>query len=282
MRHSVFRLTILACLAVAGLSANMAAIAAPVVVGGFTIEPYVNGIGVISGMTIGPDRKLYAVDYSGRVLRIEDDRSITILATGVPYINGIAFTSNGRLFVAGGLQQAVYEVTSGAINVFATTGLSYPTSIAARGDRLFVSNSGNGTISRVKLDGSVKVVLGGFSVPNGPFGLSVKAGKMYFIDHGTGGVYSWSFTGTPRLLTSVTAFGGTFTGSGFEKRLFITDTEIGDLMSLDSNGALTVFASGFSAKVTPPAIGPNGIAFNGTNRLYVGDGNSIYLIRRSN
>lgn len=268
----------LAILAVGIMAGPVAANAAPIVMSGYDIQAYATGMGALAGMTIGPDGKVYVADNAGgRVLRIESDGSVTLMASGIPFPNGITFTNNGRLFVASGGGQAIYEVTGGTTSVF-VSGLSFPTSVAALGNDLYASNSGNGTISRVQLDGSVSQVLAGLSAPNGPFGISFgPSGSMYFIDHATGGVYSYDFAGDPQLLANVSGFGGTFTNFGFSDQLFATDVVAGNLMLIDLNGGASVFASGFSAKVSPPAIGPNGVAYNGSV-MYVGDGDTIYRI----
>jgi hypothetical protein len=257
----------------------VAASATPVVENGYSIETYATGIGAVSGMTMGPDGNLYAVDNAGgRVLQIASNGAVTVVASGIPYANGITFNSSGQLFVASGGQQAVYEVAGGTASVFAGTGPgSYPTSVAALGNALYVSNSGNGTISRIDSDGSVHPVLGGLSAPNGPFGISFdQTGTMHFIDHGSGGVYSYDLTNSPQLLYTVSSLGGTFTATGFNDQLFVTDVNLGDLLVLDGSGA-SIFASGFSAKGTPPAIGPNGIAYDGSV-MFVGDGDTVYEI----
>ena len=270
-----------------GLSALMLSFAslanaAPVVTAGYDIQLYATGLGAIAGMQIGPDGMVYAVDNAGgRVLRVENNGTVTQVASGIPYPNGITFTSSGRLFVASGGGQAVYEVANGAATVFANMGASaYPTSVAALGKTLYVSNSGNGTISRVNMDGSVQVALSGFSSPSGPMGLSFdQFGKMHVMDHATGGVYSYDFKRPAKLVATVTASGGTFTGTGFKNRLFFTDVNLGYLLWLGDRGT-TVFASGFAAKSSPPYIGPNGVAYDGRNKLYVGDAGSIYVITR--
>lgn len=186
------------------------------------------------------------------------------------------------MFVASGGGQAVYEVANGAATVFANMGAgAYPTSVAALGNTLYVSNSGNGTISRVQMDGSVQVALTGYSNSGGPYGLSFdRSRRMYFLDHATGGVYSYDFKRPPKLLATATAWGGTFTGIGFRNRLFFTDVNTGYLQVV-ADGATTVFASGFAAKNNPPYIGPNGIAYDGRGKFYVADADSIYVITRA-
>jgi hypothetical protein len=141
---------------------------------------------------------------------------------------------------------------------------------------LFVSNSGNGSISRVEMDASSAVVLQGVG---NPYGLSLdSANTLRFIDHATGAVYGWAFSGAPALLGSISPYGGTYTASGFSNELYITDVVRGELLVRDSMGGIRVFASGFIGKETPPVIGPNGLAYDGCCKLYVADGDSIYVI----
>ena len=270
---------LLAVLAIVSTVLPVAASAAPTVASGYTIEAYASGVGAVSGLTLGPDGLLYAADHNGRILRIDGNGTVTVIASGVPYLNGITFTSSGRLFTAAGGSQAIFEVAGGVISPFAAMGAStFPTSVTARGDVLYVSNSGNGTISRVLLDGSVQQILGGFSVPRGPMGISFDdVGVMHFIDHATGRVHAWDLVSSPTLLYSVSPLGGTFTAQGFGGRLFVTDTEAGTLLRIDSAGVAGVFASGFIGKSGAPFIGPNGIAYDG-EVMFVDDGDTIYRI----
>jgi hypothetical protein len=100
---------------------------------------------------------------------------------------------------------------------------------------------------------------------------------MYFINLATGGVYSYHFANSPSVVANVTPGGGTFTGFGFNNQLFVTDVAAGNLMVLGTGGSMSVFASGFAGYAHAPAIGPNGVAFDGS-ALYVGDGDTIYRI----
>jgi hypothetical protein len=78
-------------------------------------------------------------------------------------------------------------------------------------------------------------------------------GTMYFVDHGTGGVYSADEMGDTSYIDSVTPLGGSFTGIGFGGELFVSDVNTGELLHL-VDGNFSVFASGFAAKESPPAI----------------------------
>lgn len=270
-------------LAVAVLAAACEQNQPPTVPDGYQSELYAENLGAVWGIAIGPDGRVYAVDNEGgRVMKVDPDGTAGKVAGGIPDPRGIAFTDSKRMFVASGSNHAVYEIVDGKPKLFVSLSLnSLPSSIAALGNTLYVSNAGNGTIYEIGLDGNVKTELVGFSAPNGPHGLSFDdAGDMHFVDHATGGVYEYDFVRNPVLLATVTDFGGTFTGTGFNGRLFVTDVELGNLLRVESSGGTTVFADGFSGNGTPPTVGPNGIAYDGADRLYVGDGDAIFLISR--
>ena len=250
----------------------------PTVLPGYQIDQYLTGVGATTGVTIAPDGALWVADYQGgRLLRSTSRNAFTVASSGIPYVEGVAFTASGRIFAASstGPSSTIYEIVNGVAQPFAT-GFSYPTSIAAKGDELFVSNSGNGTISKVSMAGVVQPVLAGVG---NPFGVSFDAaGKLFFIDSAGGAVYSYDFAGSPVGVSSVTPYGGTFTGQGFGGRLFFTDTGAGSLYWLPDGSSRVVFGTGFAGKTSPPAIGPQGIAFDGQNALYVGDGNAVWRI----
>jgi hypothetical protein len=144
-----------------------------------------------------------------------------------------------------------------------------------------VSNSGDGSISRINESGISSTFLGGFSTPHGPYGLSFDAsGNMYFVDHGSGAIYSSDLIGNTQVLGSVSSLGGTFTGIGFDNSLFVTDVNAGGIYTIDNYG-MNEFASGFEGKNNSPIIGPNDFIFDGANSLYVGDGDNIWRITRA-
>lgn len=272
------------CGALVLLFTSSVAVAVPLVSAGYEVSLFASGMGATAGMRAGADGNLYVADYGGgRVLSVNSSGATSVLATGVSFVTDVAMTDSGRLFATssiGGTSALVEILAGGATSTFAT-GFSFPTSVAASGNTLYVANSGAGTISRVNADGTTQTAVSGLSAPNGPFGLTFDAsGNLYFIDHGTGGVYRYDFAGTPTLVTSVSSLGGTFLGFGFDGDLFITDVNVGTLYRLRADGTKEVFASGFAAKGTPPVIGPQGVAYFGGDDLFVADGDSIWRISR--
>lgn len=253
----------------------------------YSISLFVTGAGAVDGMAFSNSGDLYFTDYQGwRILKVSSPFSsgtstYSVYATGISYPTDVAFSSDGRLLVTSSTTSSsnVLQIAQdGSASVFAT-GFSYPTSIASYGNNLFVSNSGNGTISKVYLNGNVSGFLSGFSSPNGPYGNSFDpAGNLYFTDHGTGQIYRSDQSGNVQLLGAVSPFGATFTGFGLGGNLFVSDVLQGKVYRLDGSGNLSLFASGFVGKYSPPVIGPTDIAFDGAGNMYIGDGASIWKV----
>jgi hypothetical protein len=155
------------------LFVTRSAAAVTVIAEGYVVDLYASGIGAITDVTIGNDGAIYAADYGGgRILRIDAQNSVSVLSTGLTYITGLATTDNGRFFagVSGGASGSIYEIFgNGSYNTIAS-GFLYPTSLEAKGNDLYISNSGDGTISKVASNSKVSTFISGFSAPYGPYG----------------------------------------------------------------------------------------------------------------
>lgn len=261
----------------------VSSIAVPFVPEGYSVELYASGMGAVTGMAMSADGDLYVADYAGgRILKVTGTNSYQVFISGLQTVNDLTFSSDGSLFYDSSHvgSNFIYQADTDGNSSFFTSGFSFPTSIEAWGNNLYVTNSGDGTISTVDSSGNISTFLSGFSAPNGPFGLSFdSSGAMYFVDHGSGVVYSSDLLGNTVALGSVSRLGGTYTGIGFEDALLVSDVNSGALYTL-ANNTLSVFVSGFEGKSHPPAIGPNDVVFDGENSLYVGDGDVIWRISR--
>ncbi len=118
-----------------------------------------------SGNLIDADGSiLQSVYISNRIVRVQQDGSITDFATGIPGPDDLVQDGNGNLFVAscpfGGPAPAVYRVdASGTVEVFANSSLFTCISgvtIDNNGD-LFASDFGNGQVFRITPAGDVSV-----------------------------------------------------------------------------------------------------------------------------
>ncbi len=123
---------------------------------GNLIENFAEGLGGPTRMKVGPDGKLYVLQWSNtdnRVLRFELDGTPLgdFTATGVPQSIGIDWDSNGDLYVSsyGGSFIQKFNGTTGADMGTFISGLSGPTNIffEASGN-LVVFNYNSGVIER--------------------------------------------------------------------------------------------------------------------------------------
>lgn len=245
---------------------------------------YATGLGAITGLARDSSGTLYATDYlNGRVLKLSDDGTFVVYATGLPYATDVAFTQDGRLFVTSstGGSSNVYQVnTDGSLSVYAS-GFSFPTSIESWGNDLYVSNSGDGTISRIDTAGNISTFLSGFSAPHGPFGISFdESGNMYFTDHGTGNVYTSDLAGNVQYLGTITPLGAIYTVPDNLGNVFVSSSALASIYEIDYLGNRTLFATNFTGKSSPPVIGPTDMLFDDNGNMFVGDGNSIWKLSR--
>ena len=269
-------ITLAAALSV-GIGSSVAT-GAPVVPEGYTIENHATGIGAATALALGPDGSLYITDYQrGQVLKRTASGALEVVASGLPSSNALAVLPSGRIF-AGGNDSYVYEIVDGTPQLFAS-GFSYIASMAAKGNDLFVANSGGNSISRVStVTGAVTTELSGVT---NPFGVSFDVlGNMYFISHAVGELYTYDFANPPRRLATITPYGGTYTGFGLGGRLFWSDYQRASLYWLKSDGDPEVFASGFAGGASPPSIGPLAIVAQGPDVIFVADGHDVWRIAR--
>jgi len=256
--------------------------ATPVVSTSYTVSLFASGIGAADGMAIDPiSGDLYVSDYDGnRVIKFAaGSNAFSTFATGIPFVTDV-ISIDGRVFATSGSTGNLYEIeTGGSTSIFAT-GLTNPTAITSIGSSLYVANSGAGTISEIDLAGNVSTYVSGYSAGNGPFGItSDAAGNLYFSEHISGDIFRVNTNSSIDLLGSLpSSLGAGQMVAGANDDLFIADSTIGSVYRLDSSGNLTIFASGFEGKSSPPFIGPTGLVFDTEGNLLVGDGDNIWQI----
>lgn len=250
----------------------------------YSVELLVSGVGTADGMAIDTNGQLLITDYEGaRVLAVQNPgstgpHSYSVFAHSIRYPTDVTVDSDGNVYVASstGSSSVIFRVANGSGTTIAG-GLSYSTSIAAYDDAIFVANSGDGTISKVALDGTVTTYVSGFSAPDGPYGLSFDdSGNLIVVDHATGEVYEVAPDGSMTVIGIVSPYGGSFTAVAPDLDVLISDVVDGVIYEIDTLGNQTVFATGFVGKDSPPVIGPTGLIFDQAGNLYVGDGDNVW------
>ena len=238
----------------------------------------------LHSMDISDDGRLFVSSYNdGKIFVISSPSAPGIqaafeYASGFSYASGLTFTDDNRLFVKSG--QSVYQVFNDGTSSLFSTGHSYPISLASYNNDLYISNSGDGTIEKIDgITASVSTIVSGLSAPNGPFGLSMdNAGMLYFTNHATGAIFSSDLTGNLNLLGSLTPFGVGYTGISSTGELYVSDILTRKAYKIDSDGNMSVFASGFAGKSNPPFNGPHDYVFDSKGNLYISDASSIWRV----
>jgi len=251
----------------------------------YGVIEFAENVGSPSGMTLSGAGDLFLTDYAGwRVIKISapfqsGSNPPLVYASNIAYPTDLAFASDGRLLVTsstGPSSNIVQVAPDGSTSIF-STGFSYPTSIVAVGNQLYVTNSGDGSIVRVNASGVVSPFVSGLSVPNGPFGVSYDgAAALYFVDHGTGRIFRTDLAGNVTLLGTLTPFGVSETAVAPDGTVFVNDLLSATIYRIDSQGNITPFATGFSGKSIPLFAGPGPMVFDHIGNLFVGDGNSVW------
>lgn len=252
---------------------------------GYSIELLGEGFGAAAGMALSPSGELFVTDYAGgRVLRVANPSAAgahtpDIYATGIPLPTDLTFAF-GRLLAiwSNGADSDVVDIAAdGAISVF-STGYSHPVAIASFADHIYVSNSGDGTITRTDSRGSSSTFASVFTGSNGPFGAAFDAaGNLYVVVHATGAVLKVDQSGASVQIGQVTPYGGSFTAVTAQGRVFVSDVIEGALYLVEDAG-LTRFAHGFAGKNNPPYNGPNDVVAAPSGALYIADADKVWRI----
>jgi sugar lactone lactonase YvrE len=170
-----------------------------------TRDTYSSGIVNPTSMTFGPDGRLYVSSrFEGTVYRVEADGSFAPFATDLGVACGLAFNTDGTLYV-GDRSGTIFAVdAAGQATPFA----SLPSSVAAfhlalGTDGLYVSAptlSTRDTVYRVSFTGEISVASRAFGRPQGlGFGPD---GSLYVVEAlaGSSGLYRLSADGERQLV----------------------------------------------------------------------------------
>ncbi len=269
------------------VGAQETAIAAPVVIDqGYTITQVATGLGAATGIAVGPSGDIFVTDYSdtgpSRILKVDGTTySVQEYATGLSYSAGIAIDASGRIFATSGTgaPKDVYEISSDGSKALFSSGYSYSVDLKFGNDGfLYISNSGDGTISRIDGAGVGTTYLSGLGGPNGPFGMDFdKSGNLYLVQHGNGYIWEVAQDKSATLLADLPDFGPTFIALDDSGAIYVSDSLNGTIWKING-GVVSVFASGFTGKSTPPVIGPGGMAFDDAGNMFVADGANLWKI----
>ena len=257
--------------------------ATPVVVDPkYNVQLVASGLGAATGITLSESGDIYVTDYQNfRILKINKITSaVSVVATGISYPTDLVFDHIGNIFVTTGGGMNITKITpDNTVSVFVSD-ISFPGSLALLSDNsLLVSAGGSNSIIKVSSTGIVTTVYS--SGLNNPGGVSIdRVGNSYFVEHNTGKLRMLTNDLKLSYLCDTLPYGAGFTQVSPSGSLYVTDALQASIFKYN-NGALELFASGFTGKSNPPIIGPSDITFDQYGNMYVADGDSVWKIYSS-
>lgn len=191
----------------------------------------------------------------GRVFRVTKAGNVSIIGNNLLRPEDLAFNSHGELLAANGDGTIrIFEPNDTNPGIFAT-GLSRPQGIAIdKNDAVYVSNSGNDTISKVVRTPSGVNVTTYATGLKGPASLAFGPdGDLYAANTGDNSIVKISAKGE---VTPVAKNIGTPSQVAFDSHgiMYVLNAAAGTVMTVDKSGNAKVFAQGLSK--------PYGMAFD--------------------
>jgi sugar lactone lactonase YvrE len=165
-------------------------------------------------LAAGWDGSLYAVDSTGRLLKIASDASFTVMASNLNFgslVGQMVMGLDGTFYVCGIANNNIYKISAdgaSSVAVSISSTLSQPGGLALDpAGNLYVSNQGNGTIVKVRANGTSSVLTPSTTIQT-PAGLwSDASGNLYVVDAGANKLFRLAADGTATVVAGTGAAG---------------------------------------------------------------------------
>ena len=202
---------------------------------------------------------------NGTIERFDSSGNATLFASDLNDPAGLAFDSNGYLYLAKFTYGGIGKFdSSGDLSIFAS-GLNGPVGLAFDSNGyLYTANVDDGTIGKFDSSGNGSTFASGL---NSPVGLAFGSnGYLYTANAGDGTIEKFDSSGNGSTFASGlnSPEGLAFDNNGY---LYVANSGGGTIGKFDSSGNGSTFASGLNS--------PIGLAFDSSGYLYVanaGDG----------
>lgn len=221
-----------------------------------TFATSASGLNYPNGLAVASSDNLFVAN--GIANTIEEfspsGTGVVFASTGLSAPLGLTFDSSGNLYVGNLGNNTIEEFNSnGTGSVFATSGLDEPAGLAFDDNgNLFVANQGNYTIEQFTPGGTGSVFATAASGVDNPWGLASYGGDLYVANYGNSTIEKFTASGIGTTFASLSTNGvgrdllGPI-GLAFDRsgNLFVTTiANGGDLLEIDPEGDVSVFASG--------------------------------------
>lgn len=262
-----------------------------------TVVPPNSGNYINNGLTIDSNGNVFASDYFGpngtfngsTVYKIESQDSVSVFANALSGPAGLAFDSQGNLFVANFNGGFISKVDSSGSKTTFATGLNFPAGLIfdSQGN-LFIANYGNGVVTKIT-PGGTKSNFAVLGAVNQLVGITIDSSEnLYVSTLNNGKIFQITSNGVTNLFATIpeSPIGFLTFGNG---NFFVTSTGTHKIFKVTLAGQVSAFAGSGTAGnldgnlLTAQFTNPDGIAFSSfENALYISENNTNSLRKISN
>ncbi len=248
----------------------------------FKADPLLNAP---TGLVFHPDGNLFVSNFTGEILKIAPDGSLSVYVAGLDGAQDIALDSQGNLYVSRS-NGFIHKITPSPLvtSVFAT-GLTGARGLAFdQDDNLYVArvpfDPNESSISKITPNGVVSTFV---QDPDSVFGRLVfdREGNLYATNqlYGNSSIIKIAPDGSSSRYAAPFTYPGDI-ALDRDGALYVPDESpiggiIDSIMRVSSTGALGAF-SGAGDPVTPELL--NSLAFDSADNLYIGNASGIYRV----
>lgn len=232
---------------------------------------------IIDYLVVGPDGNVYHANRGNMIHRITPDGETSLYATSptIGFVTGMAFDSQGILYVTSGATSSIHKVTpDGNVTPFVGGFSDFPVGLETDSeDNLYVTLWNSGAVSRITPDGNMTTYATG--IDTGAVDVVFdEFGNLFTANFLTGDIFKTTPDGTTIMIGSINTVAGYMTyASG---HLYVSGYTSNYIYQVSPEGDVVEYAGTGEAGAVDGALAtsqwntPNGIAATAS-------GDTIYI-----
>ena len=209
-------------------------------------ELVADGFSAPTGIAFDSQGNMYVSNWSGgSVIKVSADGRKSIFVSNLGSPSGLAFDKRGTLYVAD-YKQSIYKVTPDGNKSILTDKLKTPTGISfAKNGSLLVANRSSNEIASISMDGKINIVANVLKTPVGA--VETNDGTVYATNYG-GGI-SIIRNGKVSAITDGFSTPGVGITTDEKNNVYAVDYSDGAVKQIMKDGMVTTVADGFKSPV---------------------------------
>ena len=155
------------------------------------VTAYITGLNVPVDLAFHPNGELFVCElYAGTVTAYESAKKVKVVASGLDKPHGLAFDNTGNTYINEWSGNRILKMDrKGRLHPVATVEDPVGVAIGKSGD-LYVAQPQAGKVSRVKMDGTIVILIEGLNEPRDP--AFDEAGNLFVSETGAGRILKLS------------------------------------------------------------------------------------------